>query len=77
MGCSQSSQYYLSFINISFSHIDVLSFVLGVAVAVGTIYLIGCIRHQRRANNEILGHGKARTYQGWGQDMVQSGAPTP
>ena len=66
MGCTQSNQYYLGFLNISISHIDVLSFFLGIAVAIGTIYLVGCIRHQRKANNHILGRGKARTFQGWG-----------
>ena len=65
MGCSQSSQYYLGFINVSFSHVDVLSFVLGVEITIGTVYLVGCIRDHKKANNQILGRGKAKNYHGW------------
>ena len=65
MGCSQSSQYYLGFINVSFSHVDVLSFVLGVEITIGTVYLVGCIRDHKKANNQILGHEKAKNYHGW------------
>ena len=64
MGCSQSSQYYLGFINISVSHIDVLSFVLGVVVAVGTMYLVSCVKDHKKANRHILGRGKTKFYNG-------------
>ena len=64
MGCSQSSEYYFGFINLNLSHLDVLSFVLGVVATVGTMYLVTCIRDSRKANKHILGRGKAKPYKG-------------
>ena len=64
MGCSQSSQYYLGFINISVSHVDVLSFVLGVVLTVATMYLVNCVRDNRKVNRHILGRGKTKFYNG-------------
>ena len=64
MGCSQLSQYYLGFINISVSHVDVLSFVLGVVLTVATMYLVNCVRDNRKVNRHILGRGKTKFYNG-------------
>ena len=65
MGCAQSNTYYFGFINVAISHIDLFSFVIGVALTVGLFYLVGCVRHQRQANRHILNNAKIRRLQGW------------
>ena len=55
MGCSQSSTYYFGIINVSFDHLDVLSFVLGVCFALGVSYCYSYCKHTRRASRHLLG----------------------
>ena len=57
MGCAQSTEtnYYLGFINVSISHMDLFSFFLGICVTVGMLYIIRCIRTNRKLHRHILG----------------------
>ena len=57
MGCAQSTEtnYYLGFINVNISHMDLFSFFLGICVTVGMLYLIRCVRTNRKIHKHILG----------------------
>ena len=57
MGCAQSTEtnYYLGFINVNISHMDLFSFFLGICVTVGMLYIIRCIRTNRKIHRHILG----------------------
>ena len=61
MGCSQSNQYYLGFINISISHMDIFSFILGILLTVATMYIIRCAKANKKVHRHILGRGKTGT----------------
>ena len=54
MGCTQSSNYYLGFINISISHLDALSFVARVLLTLLFQYLWSYCRHTRKDSCHIL-----------------------
>ena len=55
---------------------DVLSFVLGVALTVGTMYLVSWRKEHRQANKHILGWSKAKYYTGrWGPREGQDWGP--
>ena len=62
MGCTQSTQYYFGFINISLSHLDVLSFALGVALTLGLQCLWSYCKNTRRASQHILGKIPSRNW---------------
>ena len=55
MGGCNSTEYFFGFINISFSHLDVLSFMLRFGVAIGMQYLWQYCKHTKRASKHILG----------------------
>ena len=61
MGYSQSSTYYFGIVNVSFDHLDVLSFVLGVCFAVGVSYCYSYCKHTRRASRQVLGKSRQGT----------------
>ena len=54
MGCTNWT-YYFGFVNISMSHLDVLSFVMGIVPTLGVQYLWGYCKHTKRASKHILG----------------------
>ena len=58
MGGYCSTEYYFGFINISFSHLDILSFMLGFGFAIGIQYIWNYCKHTKRASNHILGKSK-------------------
>ena len=58
--CQSSNQYYFGFINLSISHIDVLSFVMGVVLTIGVMALVRRCKEHRRAARHILGKSKQR-----------------
>ena len=62
MGCTQSNQYYFGFVNISLSHLDVLSFALGVAITLGIQCLWSYCKNTRRASQHILGKIPSRSW---------------
>ena len=43
---------------------DVFSFLLGVVLTVATMYLIKCVRDNKKVNRHILGRGKTKFYNG-------------
>ena len=55
MGCSQSVEYYFGFININISHLDLLSFALGVGLTLAAQCLWTYCKNSRRAAQHILG----------------------
>ena len=58
MGCTQSNQYFFGFVNLSISHLDVLSFALGMALTLGIQYMFRYCKHTQRASKHILGSRK-------------------
>ena len=59
MGCTQSTTYYFGFINFSLSHLDILSFALGVVLTLGVQYLFQYCKHTRRASRHVLGKSRS------------------
>ena len=43
---------------------DVFSFLLGVVLTVATMYLIRCVRDNKKVHRHILGRGKTKFYNG-------------
>ena len=65
MGACQSHvEYYFGFVNISVSHLDVLSFFLGAAFAVAVQAAWGCCKRQKQATCHIL---RGATAHKWAQ----------
>ena len=71
MGGCYSTEYYLGFVNINISHLDVLSFMLGAAFAYGVQALYSYCKKQKRATKHILTGVSA---QKWGQGPGQQPA---
>ena len=55
--CS-TANYYFGFVNLSFSHLDVLSFALGCLFALGVQYLVTYCKNTKRASLHVLGKKK-------------------
>ena len=65
MGACQSHiEYYFGFINVSVSHLDVLSFFLGVVCAVAAQAVWGWFKRQKQASKHIL---RGATAHKWAQ----------
>ena len=64
MGCAQSTEtnYYFGFLNVNISHMDLFSFILGICVTVGMLYLIRCVRTNRKIHKHILGGHQWASY---------------
>ena len=60
MGGCYSTEYYFGFVNISVSHLDVLSFALVVAFAFGMQALYSYCKNSKRATKHILGRASAQ-----------------
>ena len=71
MGACYSTEYYLGFVDINISHLDVLSFMLGAVFAYGVQALYSCCKKQKRATKHILTGVSA---QKWGQGPGQQPA---
>ena len=56
--CS-TANYYFGFVNLSFSHLDVLSFALGCLFALGVQYLVQYCRMNKKASLHVLGKKKS------------------
>ena len=74
MGGCYSTEYYFGFINISFSHLDVLSFVLGFGFALGMQALWNYCKNTRRASQHILGKVSAKN---WGLGQLPAASCQP